>query len=201
MPITVKASASGVSMTMEVSAKYTLRITETAVEMVITTSASMMGQTESETIISYLIDSPTGIKQATLVGGDYWQVTDFNEFGAEKIADLFDANLPDADYSFFIKTSTGFKMSDEFLANLMEEMLENADMSIYAGFDYTISANYYVSEGRLDSEQVYLKLSGTVYESGMAVKTDVTIKATNKYSGFGTTTVTIPDGAKTAFGI
>lgn len=207
MVLTSKGSASGITATMEMSVAYTLRITENAVEMVATTTVKMsvLGQTETqkETVISYLIDSPEGIQQATLYN-DYWSVTNYTySSGIEKIADLFTYNLPDTDYSYLVKTNTGFKIKEEFINNLIEELLSDPSLNAYYGTDFTpkASAEYFVSGGKLDNVKVSLNMGGTVYEDGIAVKTDVSVKLTNKYTNYGTTSFTIPNEAKEALGI
>lgn len=203
MPIKIKLSDRMIGMTIEMSAKYVVRITPTAVEMVMTLRLPAFADKglyyETQTTTSYLINSPEGILQATS-NEDIWEVSNFtDEYGIEKLSDLYSLNLPDADYSYFIKTKTGFKMSNEYLDSLMNEMLEEADIYEYLGNDFssTISADYYVAQGLLDSAQVVLKMNGTLE----GVKTSITIKAVNKYSDFGTTAVTIPDSAKLVLGI
>ena len=203
MPITIKMSQGGMSMTLEMSVKYTIRLTETAAEMVVTIKMPVVtnyGITyETRTVTSYLVDSQSGIKQATYYNGS-WSVSNYtSESGIEKIADMSVANLPEADYSYFVKTGTGFKMSEEFLNNLMDDLLDEADIDEYlgSGFTHSISAEYYVSEGKLDNAQVVLRMSGVVE----GLDTVITIKATNRFANYGTTTVTIPADAKTALGI
>lgn len=199
MPITVKLSQGGQSATMKINTKATARITETAVEMVVTATASMMGISETKTVKSYLVDSPNGILQATLNDG-YWDVTNYTyQTGVEKIADMFASNLPDADYSYLVKTKTGFKISDEYLSTLMDDLLSDAGVGDYYdnGFNISMSAEYFVSQGRLDNVQVSLKMTGSM--EGMS--STITIKAKNTFSNFGTTKVTVPAGAKDALGI
>ncbi len=206
MPITIKMSQGGISMSVEMNIKYTLRITETAIEMVMTlkmpefTSSDKINYV-TETVTSYLVDSPNGILQATLVETD-WQVDNFTtESGIAKIEDMFAYNLPDADYSYFVKTSTGFKMSDEYLNDLMEEIINEAELGelvANGNFSSKISADYYVTEGKLDNEKIVLTMSATEGQGKEAVTTTITIKATNKYSAFGTTVVEIPQDAKNA---
>lgn len=196
MPITVKLSQGGQSATVKISTKVTARITETAVEMIATATISAMGYSETETVKSYLIDSPNGILQATLTDS-YWDVTNYtNQTGVEKISDLFASNLPDADYSYLIKTKTGFKISEEYLNTLVDDLLSDAGIDDYYnnGFKISMSAEYFVSQGRLDNVQVNLKMTGSI--EGMS--STITMKATNTYSNFGTTNVTIPDDAKSA---
>lgn len=203
MPITIKLSDGMIGMTTEISAKYVVRITETAVEMVISLKMPAYSDDglfyETQTATSYLVDSADGILQATF-NGERWQVSNFTEeYGVEKISDLYASNLPEGDHSHFVKTNTGFKMSDEYLGSLMDELLDEADIYEFLGSDFThsISADYYVTEGRLDSAQVVLKMSGVL--DGM--KTNITVKAVNRYSNFGTTTVTIPQEAKEALNV
>lgn len=199
MPITIKVTEGRQSVTMKISTKITARITETAVEMIVTATISMMGYSETETVKSYLVDSPSGILQATLSGG-YWDVSNYTyQSGVEKIADLFASNLPDADYSYLVKTKNGFKMSEEYLSTLLDDLLNDADIGDYYdnGFNVSMGAEYFVSQGRLDNVQVSLNMKGSM--DGMS--TDISIKAINKYSNFGTTKVTIPAEAKAALGI
>lgn len=197
MPMTLKMSQGRQSFTMTINTKLTVRITETAVEMTATATANMAGESRTETIKSYLIDSPYGILQATASGSNYWQVTNYTqETGVEKLADLYMYNLPDVDYSFLVKTSTGFKVRTEYLEQVVSDAFKNADINEYLGADVqtTMSAEYFVSEGRLYSAQVYLKLNGTID----GIYTTITVKGTNKFTNFGKTTVTVPNGAQEA---
>ena len=89
------------------------------------------------------------------------------------------------DHTYFVKTNSGFKLSDEKLNSYLDDVMSN--LGVY-GTVTSGSADYYVKDGRLDGASVNLAMQMT--QSGVNIKT--TVSATTTYSDYGTTVITIP---------
>lgn len=90
------------------------------------------------------------------------------------------------DASYFVKTTTGFKMNSDKLTQYLDDVLseiKTANCTVTGA-----SADYYVKDGRLDS--VVATVSMDVTTQGRTIKATSTSTAT--YSDFGTTEIEFP---------
>lgn len=206
MPVTVKVSSGWYSYTTTASIKYTAKITDAAIEMLVTAKLpddEVVGKYNTTTVSMFLMDSPNGYGiMAAIFGDGYWKTANFtDESGIESIEEMWTYNMPDAEFTYLEKTNYGFKLGDEYLAGLFDELIKEAGFDFAVNGDFSASANYYVKEGKLDRVSVVCKMAMKVIEEGTSAKIDVTVKVSNKYRDVGTTVVNVPEDAKLAMGI
>lgn len=182
------ASAQGYSTTVKVTTKYTIKVTEDAASIDVSVSG-VAGQPATH-ISAYIIETAGGITAYTKVGG-VWSVNYDIVAGFDRLEDLFKVNLTDfVDYSYFEKTDSGFKLAPLKYREFLDQYAESLN---YGGaLDFDGEATYFVSEGRLAKATTKLTLAMDQYADGLSVSISVSASATNSFSGFGTTTVTLP---------
>ena len=111
---------------------------------------------------------------------------------------MYDYGIPvKFDHSYFEKTKTGFKLSDDKLVDFVEKML-TTNSSLSKTFKmteatFTGDATYQISGGKLakQSMNMSIKSTDTKYDATYVKTGEVFISA--KYSRFGTTTVKVPE--------
>lgn len=112
--------------------------------------------------------------------------------------DLLSKFKPAFDYSYFIKTETGFKINSEKLTEYMNIALKDAfDQSGAESMGITLgktsaSADYYVYEGKITESVVKVNCNYTMDMNGMHYKYTMNEKITIKYSNYGNTNVVVP---------
>ncbi len=112
--------------------------------------------------------------------------------------DMLSKFMPAFDYSYFIKTKTGFKINSEKLTEYMNIALKDAfDQSGAQAMGITLgktsaSADYYVYDGKLTESVVKVNCKYSMDNQGMHYNYTMNEKITVKYSDYGNTTVVIP---------
>lgn len=198
-----KSSAQGQSTTLTI--EYCFKITENAVSLELTNKISASGKSQSNTICIYIVETDDTIKAAVLSDGNYTVVSASelaaNGLNITEIEDIAKMSVPEyIDVSFFEKTASGFKMKadkvDEYLDSYLTEsglssLIENLP------FTWKVDYNFFVSEGKLSK----VSSACTINMRYQGVSAVASASAECKYTDYGTTTVTLPDGAKAALGI
>lgn len=103
----------------------------------------------------------------------------FSQYGVTDMASFATLCIPDIDYSYFEKTSYGFKIQESFL-----ETYIGATLGYYGGTDVSAELKFYVKDGRLS------EMKSKVSANMQGYKTTSTETVT--FSNFGTTVVTRP---------
>lgn len=105
---------------------------------------------------------------------------------------------PAFDYSYFVKTKTGFKINSEKLTEYLNIAIKDAfeksslpSMGMKLG-KTTASANYYVSDGKITESVIKLNCKYSLNINGAIVDYYMKEKIVAKYTDYGTTVVTIP---------
>ena len=202
---TTTSKVMGMSVSMTIG--YDMAITETQVKMNYT--MSMMGFSQS--IAIYLAEVGNTVNCVAEMNGEFIEFDlDSIELEINSIADLYDSQITEIECLTHTKTDYGFKMKDEFLESMSKAVIDSglyATGEVVGSINYdTPSCEYRVVEGKLykmnshfgGNAQVRLEMedgSTTVSNVSLTSNTEV------KYTNFGTTTVTIPSGAKTLLGI
>ncbi len=112
--------------------------------------------------------------------------------------DMLSMFMPAFDYSYFIKTKTGFKINSEKLTEYMNIALKDAfeqsgaaTMGIKLG-KTSASADYYVYDGKITESVVTLTCNYSMEMEGMHYDYVMNEKITVKYSDYGNTNVVVP---------
>ena len=112
--------------------------------------------------------------------------------------DMLSKFMPAFDYSYFVKTKTGFKINSEKLTEYLNIALEDAfdqagadAMGITLG-KTSASADYYVYDGKLTESVVKVDCKYSMDLQGMHYDYTMNEKITIKYSDYGNTNVVVP---------
>ncbi|MDE5593693.1 MAG: hypothetical protein K2I75_07160 [Clostridiales bacterium] len=112
--------------------------------------------------------------------------------------DMLSMFMPAFDYSYFIKTKTGFKINSEKLTEYMNIALKDAfeqagadAMGITLG-KTSATADYYVYDGKLTESVVTLNCEYSMDMEGMHYDYVMNERITVKYSNYGNTEVVVP---------
>ncbi|MDE6029512.1 MAG: hypothetical protein K2F90_04245 [Clostridiales bacterium] len=120
------------------------------------------------------------------------------DFDEDDEDDMLSKFMPAFDYSYFVKTKTGFKINSEKLTEYMDIALKDAfDQSGAESMGITLgktsaSADYYVYDGKITESVVKVNCNYTMDMNGMTYKYTMNEKITVKYSDYGNTTVVVP---------
>lgn len=116
-------------------------------------------------------------------GSTVWQgPTDSAIDMAEQLTQQFD-------YTYYIKTGGGFKLSDEKFSLYMQQQLEQIE-NVDTSAPVTGTSTFYVGDGKLSKSVTTLNYK--MIAQGQ--KYDANLVSTETYSAYGTTTVTVPEG-------
>lgn len=192
----------GISVTVAIG--YNIAITETQVK--INYTMSMLGMSQSFAV--YLAEAEETVKCVAETEGQFYDF-DLSEIDLEinSISDIYTSQITEVECLTHTKTEYGFKMNNEFLEPLAKAVI---DSGLYATGEVTGSinydapyCNYYVVEGKLYKMTSHFGGNAQIMTDGAASATNVAITSDTevKYTNFGTTTVSIPNGAKTLLGI
>lgn len=122
---------------------------------------------------------------------------DSDSSGVSEKSELFDKIMPDFDYSYFIKTESGFKVNDEKLSEYFTIALRDAAStggSIGDNLsDAKATAEYYVYDGKITGSELYLDYSSSESIYGTSVSYSIAATCTTDYRDYGTTVVTVPE--------
>lgn len=185
-------TATGAMTTISIEQKYTIEIaTDKALFTIHTVDPNSMKEDMTFSymdILAYLEESESGLSIWTSTDGGETYVKapghSFASFNVTDIASLVTACLPQFDYSYFEKTSYGFKLQDGFL----EEYLNKALGASGSGATASADMRFYVSAGKFSKLEASAKVSQTV--NGLKIEASSEEKLT--FEKFGTTTVTRP---------
>lgn len=189
------------------STSYTMQITETAAKL------NMSVPTEFGTIKTtlYLADTANGLGCAMEMsyGGEKMCVpisaTELG-FNANSVSQLYSSNLSEAQYSLFVKTSSGFKMRDEAVTALIDSTFDAifSEMGLGNNVQWNTNkavADYKVVDGKLYKATADLGITVAVTDGVQSEMMTLTSKTVITYTNYGTTTVTISNDAKDVLGI
>ena len=207
MTCTNATSSTVMGMNVTMTMSYNIAITETQCR--IDYSMSMLGMTQSLSV--YLAETGNTVKCVGEMDGEFFDFDlDSIELDIDSISDLYDSQITEVECLTHTKTDYGFTMKEEFLEPLSKLAIDaglNATGVVVGNINYdTPYCNYYVVEGKLykmtnhfgGNAQVRIEM-----EDGSTTVTNVAIASNTvvKYTNFGTTTVSIPNGAKALLGI
>lgn len=202
MTIKMNTSYAGQSISIDLKTSYVLKVTEDAAMLDITVKGSVpgvSGGTANTHSVVYITETEYGLEAYQQTDGGSWNDAYSVIAGYDSLDELFEITLSEPlDYSYFEKTSTGFKLAplkfQQFLNEAMMEAFEEAGIgSIPAQYDG--EATYFVSEGRI--AKATIKASVKMSQSGASVS--MSMSAANQFSAFGTTTVQIPAEVQNLF--
>ena len=193
------------SMNMKLETETTMKITESVAMMELWMGGNINAPGASQKIedvkITYYLveddDSITAYFEDEEDGS--WHSIPFE--GAASWDELYGVQLKNfLDYSYFEKTSTGFKLApikfNKYVKNYILSS-ENSSLSLDFSFDANTSfdgeANYYVTEGRLSEATVKIAASYSVQGGVGASDIKISVSGSNKFYDFGSTSVTLPD--------
>lgn len=123
------------------------------------------------------------------VGDGAWEV--YDSFGGATDPDQIIGSFgePTIGYEGFIKTDSGFKLDPDMMAALLEGIADEIDPS-----NVKASATFTVRDGKLDTGKMSADLQMEGEEDGVQMAMKLKYAVTMRYSAFGTTTVTVPEG-------
>lgn len=205
MTCNVSASVQGMSFTVKLNMKIVMQITDKYIYAVTTTAMS----------IPYTGDIKSTVKVLTVTDpdSDYfgytYQNTQANGTGfgwtvavrpGDDSEDTDDTELtgeikPEFDYSYFIKTKSGFKVNSEKLSAFIKETLKNLPDEVGGGMEFTnvkASAEYFVKDGLISDSVLNLTGQYTMDIEGQKLTYKLKQKMTTVYGEFGTTVITLP---------
>lgn len=188
MTVVTTASAQGMSVSMTMKTNSTFKCTADSAHIVIVSSASMLNHTETETTELYVeFASNNGFN------GDYtlYMKEDGGAEWVESYMDLSEVGSVgeiENDYSYFIKTNSGFKLNSEKFDLYLQDAID--DLNGVAGLNMgslKATAEYNVYDGKLSTA------TAVVSANFSADGANGNVKATTsaKYSDFGTTVVSV----------
>lgn len=185
MTVVTSASAQGVTVKMTMKATSTMMSTEEKAYVKTVTSMSMLGQTQKSTVEMYIEFNGTGDDYTVYVKED--GETEWSQSYIE-VEELGAVGTIENDYSYFIKTKSGFKLNSEKFDLYLQDAMK--DLGSVSGIDMNslkATADYNVYDGKLS------KATAVVSAKFSADGTNGTVKATTtvKYSDFGTTVVSV----------
>ena len=181
---TAKSSSQGISMNIDYVIKCATdkALLEMTMPDLNDTASMMTGKFSYMTIYGYFEDGATFDTWLSLdKGASYVKDSgnSFAEYGVYNMESFATLCLPDIDYSYFEKTSYGFKIQEAFLNKYVGEALG----SLAPGASVSASLKYYVKDGRLS--KVESKIT-----ADLGYK--VTASSSITFSAFGTTVVERP---------
>ncbi len=194
MTVTSSASTQGQKVTLTLDTRCTMKLTEEAAELVMTTSGLASQGVPDVNVTVYVFKQGDGIAAYASINGVWQQYLDL---GVSSWDELFEMNLDDfIDYSYFEKTKSGFKISPMKYEQYMQQYIDDLglDYSFSSNMDYSGEATYFVTEGRLSKATTKVSLSMKVSSYGYTVTAKASASGVNVFSDFGTTTVQIPEG-------
>lgn len=177
-----KATTSAGGMSMTVTTTSVAKISSDRVYAKISIAMPAMSGEENQVTETIILPSESGLKIFIKYNNRSWEQSGTAEYSSieEFIEEMFKF-----DHTYFVKTSSGFKLSNEKLMTYLDDVMsEFASMgTVKSG-----SAEYYVKDGKLDSASV--KISMTTQSQGMSV--NVNVNGSTTYTDYGTTTIDIP---------
>ncbi len=195
---TIHASAKIAMITLpliQYNLEYEIKVTENAVEIVITTSGT--ADEYNLPVLNgtvYAIQAGTGIAVAENMNGE-WEMN-YGFTNIKTLSDFSKMNLSEfLDFSYFEKTKKGFKLTEEKCKLFIDEYLDDIGFDD-TGTKWSGEATYFVTEGRLSEASMKINVDLNIAEGGSIAKGKITASGVNKFSDFGTTVVTIPAGVQ-----
>ncbi len=194
----ITAKQSGITMTANMKITTEGKINDEYMYVKVTTSLNMLGMSNKSVVENFVVwdENMNATKEFTRIDGGEWSsLGNYYDAARSSVADNKLSAMPAFDYSYFQKTSTGFKLNSEkfaaFLQGVMDEVMGDMSDMISSGVKINITkATYdcFVEDGKVS--QTVMTVAGNYTVDG--VNCTLNEKVTLKYSDFGTTTVTIP---------
>ena len=175
---TAKSTSMGITMTIEYS--ILCANDKATLQMKIPDMNSSMS-IEYTNIYGYFEDGESFKAWLSTDGTTYAEAPagSFAQYGVIDMESFATLCIPKIDYSYFEKTSYGFKIQEAFLETYIGDVL-----GYYGGSGVSAELKFYVKDGRLS--EVKSNVSATM--EGLKVTSTETVK----FSAFGTTTVNRP---------
>lgn len=120
------------------------------------------------------------------------------DFGDDEDDGVLTKFLPAFDYSYFVKTKTGFKINSEKLSESLDIILQDAfDQSGMGSIGIKLgktsaTANYYVSDGKITESVVTANCKYSLDSDGIRADYNLKEKLVIKYTDYGKTVVSVP---------
>lgn len=179
-----KSSVSLIGIKNETTITTTTKVTENALYSKIVTKAA-----EGSGIVElYVIERNSSLYAFQRTGEKENEMSSWKKvYFTYSSIESFLQNLFKFDHSYFERTKSGFKMSEDKLIAYVNDIMDNAFDSI--GAEVTSGeVNYYVEDGRLSSSDVTMKMK--VEAEGMKLNAKSTAEC--EWIDFGTTEIEIP---------
>ncbi len=191
------SSASEGTVTLEMTTTQKALFSENAIYLEQTSSASMLGETNTETIYAYIVkETLLGEEQIVCYiseDNEEWfeaSLTTIGFYSFEELTPFYDQYL---DYTYFTKTDYGFKLDEDNAKQYITETLgDTVAVSLCDDLNMNIFAKYYVSGGVLSGMRMDMDMtfSQTLYSETVTGAFDVV--AEMSVTNYGSTVVEKP---------
>lgn len=130
-----------------------------------------------------------------------WDDDDYDDGEVNEVINKF---LPQFDYSYFVKTKTGFKINEEKLTEYLNIALGDAmkQFGNIINFDQgktKATADYYVSDGKITESVMTVSLSYSTKTGGSTPSFSMNQKLNVTYTDYGKTIVKVPTDLKSEY--